>query len=60
MSRLGNAAELIQGDAHVARRMHSNTRRTALDVNLELFSDELDATIGLIVDDLAAAGPNRR
>jgi hypothetical protein len=55
MSSLGSEVARIQRDTHLARTTYANTRRATHNVDFGLLGDELDATIGLIAEDLAAA-----
>ena len=55
MSRWGSVAEPVRPVTAMARTASSSARRPVHTVDLDLVGNELDATLGLIADDLAAA-----
>ena len=56
LSRWGSVTKPVQPVAGVARAAYSIARRAAHTIDFDLLGDELDTTLGLIADDLAAAG----
>ena len=55
MSRWGSVAGPIRPVTAVAHTAYSSARRTTHNVDCDRVADELDATIGLLADALAAA-----
>ena len=55
MSRWGSVAEPGRPFTGVARATASHARRPAHAIDLDVLGNELDAALGLIADDLAAA-----